>query len=64
MQNYMSSSSEVDPGFILASPCCPTCMLGMRFVHATSMAFTPDLVDVSYICDECGRGTQRTLKGN
>jgi len=24
----------------------------------------PDLVDVSYTCDECGRGTKRTLKEN
>jgi hypothetical protein len=64
MQNYLLSSPEADPGFVLASPSCPTCKLGMRFVHATSIAFTPDLVDVSYMCDECGRGAQRTLKGN
>ena len=62
MQNYMPPSSEIDPGFVLAPPTCPTCNLGMRFMHATSIPFTPDLVSVSYICDECGRGTQRTLK--
>jgi C4-type Zn-finger protein len=54
MQNYVSPSSEVGPGAIPASPSCPTCKLGMRFVQAISIAFTPDLVDVSYICDECG----------
>jgi C4-type Zn-finger protein len=64
MQNYVSPSSEVGPSSVSASPSCPTCKLGMRFVQATSIAFTPDLVDVSYICDECGRGTKRTLKGN
>ena len=64
MQNYVSPSSEVGPGAIPASPSCPTCKLGMRFVQATSIAFTPDLVDVSYICDECGRGTKRALKGD
>ena len=25
---------------------------------------SPHLVDVSYICDECGRATKRTLKEN
>ena len=63
MQNYVSLSAEVGRGSVPASPSCPTCKLGMRFVQATSIAFTPDLIDVSYICDECGRGTKRTLKG-
>jgi hypothetical protein len=64
MQNYASSSSAVDPGFVLAPPTCPTCNLGMRFMHATPIPFTPGLVSVSYVCNDCGRGTQRTLKGN
>jgi len=63
MQTYVSPSSEVGQGPV-PSPSCPTCKLEMRFVQATSIAFTPDLVDVSYICDECGRGTKRTLKDN
>jgi C4-type Zn-finger protein len=62
MQTYVSLSSEVAPDSVPALPSCPTCKLEMRFVQATSIAFTPDLVDVSYICDECGRGTKRTLK--
>ena len=62
MQTYVSPSSEVGPGSVAASPSCPTCKLEMRFVQATSIAFTPDLVDVSYIWDECGRGTKRTFK--
>jgi C4-type Zn-finger protein len=64
MQTYVSPSSEVGPGFVPALPSCPTCKLEMRFVQATSIAFTPDLVDVSYICDECGRETKRTLNEN
>jgi C4-type Zn-finger protein len=64
MQTFVSPSSEVGPGSVPASPSCPTCKLEMRFVQATSIAFTPHLVDVSYICDECGRGTKRTLKEN
>ena len=64
MQNYLLSSPEADPGFVLASPSCPTCKLEMRFVQARAIAFTPDLFDVSYICDECGRGTKRSLKVN
>ena len=64
MQTYESPSSEGVTGSVPASPSCPTCKVEMRFVQATSIAFTPDLVDVSYICDECGRGTKRTLKEN
>ena len=64
MQTYVSPSSEVSLGSVPASPSCPTCKLEMRFVQVTSITFTPDLVDVSYICDECGRGTKRTLKEN
>ena len=30
---------------------------------ATPIALTSDLVDVSYVCDECGRETKRTIKG-
>jgi transposase-like protein len=64
MQDYVSPSSEAGLGYVLASPSCPTCKLGMRVVQTTSIAFSPDLVDVSYTCDECGRRTQRTTKGN
>jgi transposase-like protein len=64
MQTYVLPSSEVGLCSVPASPSCPTCKLEMRFVQATSIAFISDLVDVSYICDECGRGTKRTLKKN
>lgn len=63
MQTHASRSSEGGPGSsVTALPSCPTCKTEMRFVQATSIAFTPDLVEVSYICDECGRETKRTLK--
>src|SRR6185437_259287 len=63
MQTHASPSSEGGPGSsVPALPSCPTCKAEMRFVQATSIAITPDLVEVSYICDECGRGTKRTLK--
>ena len=64
MQDYVSSPSEAGLGYVLASPRCPTCKLAMRVVQTTSIAFSPGLVDVSYICDECGRRTKRTLKAN
>jgi transposase-like protein len=64
MQTYVSPPSEVGSGSVPSSPSCPTCKLEMRFVQATSIAFTTDLVDASYTCDECGRGTKRTLKEN
>jgi len=35
----------------------------MRLVKTTPIVFTPGLVDVSYVCDECGQRTKRTLKG-
>ena len=41
----------------------PACKSGMRVVKATPIALTSDLVDVSYVCDECGRETKRTIKG-
>jgi hypothetical protein len=34
----------------------------MRFVKTTPIVFTPGLIDVSYVCDECGQRTKRTLK--
>jgi hypothetical protein len=34
----------------------------MRFVQATPIVFAPGLVDISYVCDECGQRTKRTLK--
>jgi hypothetical protein len=63
MQDHVSPSSEVGIGYVLASPTCPTCKMGMRIVQRTPIAFSPGLTDVSYICDECGRRTKRTLKG-
>jgi C4-type Zn-finger protein len=62
MQAYVSPSSEAGPDFVPPSPSCPTCKVEMRFVQASSIAFSHDLVDVSYVCDECGRQTKRTLK--
>jgi hypothetical protein len=35
----------------------------MRFVKTTPIVFSPSLVDVSYVCDECGQRTKRTLEG-
>ena len=58
----MSTSVQVRPDFVLAAPDCPTCKSGMRFVQETPIVFTPDLADVSYVCDECGQRTNRTLK--
>jgi len=48
--------------FVLAAPNCSICKSGVRFVQATPIAFTLGLADVSYIYDECGQGTKRTLK--
>ena len=62
MQTYLSPSPEVGQVFVPASLSCPSCKVEMRFVHATSIAFTPGLFEVSYTCNECGRGTTRTLK--
>ena len=61
MQNHVSST-DVRPNFVLAEPDCPICKTGMRFVRATAIVFTPGLVDVSYVCDECGQSTKRTVK--
>ena len=64
MQTYLSPSPEVGQVFVPASLSCPSCKVEMRFVHATSIAFTPGLFDVSYTCNECGReqrGRSRNL---
>ena len=63
MQNYVPASAGAHSSFVLAAPTCPICKLGMRFVKTTPIVFTPGLVDVSYVCDECGQRTKRTLKG-
>jgi hypothetical protein len=63
MQNVGPSFTEVHPNFVLAAPNCPICKSGMRFIQATPIAFTPGLVDASYVCDGCGQRTKRTLKG-
>ena len=63
MQDDVLSSTAVRPNFVLAPPSCPSCKSGMRVVKATPIALTSDLVDVSYVCDECGRETKWTIKG-
>jgi C4-type Zn-finger protein len=63
MQDHVPSATEVRPNFVLTAPDCPICKSGMRFVRTTPVAFAPGLVDVSYVCDECGQRTKRTLKG-
>jgi C4-type Zn-finger protein len=62
MQNHVQAYTGAHPNFVLAAPSCPICKSGMRFVEATPIVFTPGLVDVSYVCDECGQRTKRTLK--
>jgi C4-type Zn-finger protein len=53
-------AGEHSPLF-LAAPACPVCKLGMRLVKTTPIVFSPGLVDVSYVCDECGQRTKRTI---
>jgi C4-type Zn-finger protein len=62
MQDHLPASTELRPNFVLAAPTCPICKSDMRFVKTTPIVFTPGLVDVSYVCDECGQRTKRTLK--
>jgi C4-type Zn-finger protein len=62
MQNHMLASTGLRPSFVLAAPTCPTCKLDMRLVKTTPIVFTPSLVDVSYVCDECGQRTRRALE--
>jgi C4-type Zn-finger protein len=62
MQDHMPSATEARPNFVLAAPDCPICKSAMRIVEATPIVFTPGLVDVSYVCDECGQRTKRALK--
>jgi C4-type Zn-finger protein len=62
MQSHLPSPAEECPNFVVAAPDCPICKSGMRFVRATPIVFTPGLVDVSYVCDECGQRTRRTFK--
>ncbi len=62
MQNNILSFTAVRPDFVLTAPSCPTCRSGMRFVKAAPTAFARCLVDVSYICGECGREAKRTIK--
>ena len=62
MQNHVQSPTEVTSSFVLANPECPVCKTGMRLVHVTPVIFAHDLNNVSYVCDECGMRTKRTLK--
>ena len=62
MQNNIFSFTATRPDFVLAAPSCPTCSPEC-VVKATPTAFTPGLVDVSYVCGECGREAKRTIKG-
>ena len=62
MQSHVPSPVEVRANFVLAAPDCPVCKSGMRFVQAKPIVFTPGLADVSYVCDEFGQRTKRTLK--
>ena len=62
MQNRVLSPAGVSSSIVLAKPDCPVCKTGMRLVQATPVVFTHDLDDVSYVCDECGQRTKRTLK--
>jgi hypothetical protein len=62
MQNHAPSDPQVRPNFVLAPPDCVVCKSRMRFVKSTPIPFSAGLVDVSYVCDECGQGTKRTLK--
>ena len=62
MQNHVPASTGLRPNFVLAAPTCPICKLDMRFVKKTPIVFNPSLVDVSYVCDECGQRTKRTLE--
>ena len=64
MQNHVPASTGLRPNFVLAAPTCPICKLDMRLVKTTPIVFvfTPGLVDVSYVCDECGQRTKRTLQ--
>jgi hypothetical protein len=64
MQNYVPSLTEARPNFILAAPGCPTCKCVMRFVRAAPIVLSPSLVEASYVCDECGQATKRTIKGS
>jgi hypothetical protein len=62
MQAHGPSDTQVRPNFVLAAPDCPVCKSAMRFVKSAPIPFSVGLVDVSYVCDECGQGTKRTLK--
>jgi C4-type Zn-finger protein len=62
MQSHLPFPAEAPANVVLAAPDCPVCKLGMRFVQAAPIVFAPGLVDVSYVCDECGQRTRRTLK--
>jgi transposase-like protein len=62
MPAHMPSPTEVRSNFPLAAPNCPICKSGMRLLQLTPIVFTPDLDEVSYVCDECGQTTKRTLR--
>jgi C4-type Zn-finger protein len=62
MPDQVPSPTEVRLNFVLAAPDCPVCKSGMRLVQVMPVVFTPDLDEVSFVCDECGQTTKRTLK--
>jgi transposase-like protein len=62
MSAHVPSLTEVRSNFPLAAPDCPVCKSGMRLLQVAPIVFTPDLDEVSYVCDECGQTTKRTLK--
>ena len=62
MQDYPLPGKEMRPNFVLAAPICPICKLDMRFFQAMPVPFTPGLDDVSYVCDDCGQRTKRTIQ--
>jgi transposase-like protein len=61
MQNSVPPM-EARSRFVLATPTCPICKTGMRVVQVTPIIFSRDLDEATYVCDECGQSTKRTLK--
>jgi hypothetical protein len=43
---------------------CPNCKRAMQVVKAEHIAFTPDLVDVSYFCGSCKTQIKRAIKAD
>ena len=62
MPAHVPSPTEMRLNLVLAAPDCAVCKSGMRLVQVMPIAFTPDLDEASYVCDECGQTTRRTLR--